>query len=110
MEFRRVLFRSPMSRNTVLQEHLTGISRGKQCATQAKRMLSKLAKDDYRGAQKAFSPTVRDVVTPDRLSQMWASLESSYGEPSKPTGDGARTSDVLGESVAVRVYLGGPRF
>jgi hypothetical protein len=78
----------PMSRNTVLQEHLTGVSRGRQCIMETKRMLSKLAKEDYRGAQKTFSPTKRNLVTPDRLAQIWTSLQTTYGQPSKPTKEG----------------------
>jgi hypothetical protein len=99
----------PMSRNTVLQDHLTGVNRGKQCAAQTKRMLNKLVKDDYRGAQKAFSPTVRDVVTPDRLSQMWVSLESSYGEPSKPTGDGVLIDSPAGGYSVIALELAYPQ-
>ena len=97
------------SRNSVLQNHLPGVARGNQCVVQTRRLLEKLTKEDYRGAQKAFAPSVRKFVTPDRLAQMSSSLEAAYGQPSKTSAKGTLIDSPTGGYSVVALGLAYPK-
>ena len=79
---------TPFNRHSLTENHLTGIQRGRMCALETRKLLSRLSKANFADAQRVFTPTVRPLVTPARLEQMWTSLSSSYGTPTKSYGRG----------------------
>lgn len=100
---------APFSRNSVLQNHMPGVARGNQCLAQTRRLLEKLAKEDYRGAQRTFTHSARKFVTPDRLAQMSSSLESTYGQPSKTRANGVLIDSPPGGYSVVALGLAYPK-
>lgn len=100
---------TPFNRNSLIDNHLPGVERGRKCAVEARKMLSRLGKENYADAQRSFSPTVRDLVTTERLERMWTSLESSYGTPSGSYGRSVLVDSPAGGYSAIAIDLSYPQ-
>jgi len=72
-------YRPGVNRLTVLSSRGPEAVRSAQCASQAKRMMDKLAEADPEAARHLFSPSAQKLVTAEHLGEMWASLRASYG-------------------------------
>lgn len=102
-------FSTPFNRNSLIDNHLPGVERGRMCAIEARKMMSRLSKENYADAQRSFSPTVRDLVTTGRLENMWTSLESSYGTPSESYGRSILIDSPAGGYSAIAIDLSYPQ-
>src|SRR2546427_10363241 len=76
----------------------------------AKKFIDRLAADDFATAVKSFDPTMTAALPPDKLAEVWKSLNAQAGPFQKQTGmRAAKESKYQGIFAACKVEKAGPQ-